>query len=51
MSELFCPKCGNHSVENEEEAMEGVYNYHRHYCQECGCSFKVLRKSRVGRGR
>jgi predicted nucleic-acid-binding Zn-ribbon protein len=46
MSELFCPKCGSHNVESEEEAMEGVWMYHTHYCQDCGCSFKVLRKSR-----
>ena len=45
LSEMYCPTCGSTSTENEEEAMEGVYMYHRHYCQVCGCSFKVLRKA------
>jgi len=47
MGELCCPRCGSKNVESTEEAMEGVWMYHLHYCQECGCSFKVLRKSEV----
>jgi len=45
---IFCPKCLSSSIESEEEAMENVWMYHRHYCQDCGCSFKVLRKSNIG---
>lgn len=46
--ELYCPQCGTRSVENEQEAMEGVWTYHPHYCQHCGCSFKVLRPAQGG---
>ncbi len=45
MSDYYCPFCGNASVESMEEAMVGVWMYHLHYCQKCGCSFKILRKS------
>jgi len=45
MSDYFCPYCGNASVESMEEAMTGVWKYHLHYCQKCGCSFKMPRKS------
>ena len=45
MSELFCPKCGDKAVVSEGEAMAEVWTYHSHYCQHCGCSFKVLRVS------
>ena len=41
---VYCPACGSESVEREERAMEGVYHYNRHYCQDCGCPFKVLQK-------
>ena len=45
---LYCPVCGQFDTcESEEEACEDVWMYHRHYCQECGCSFKILRKSGV----
>ena len=42
----YCPNCGNSNIESMEEATKGVWMYHQHYCQRCGCSFKVLRKSR-----
>jgi len=44
---MYCPICGSTSVESEEEAMAGVWMFHRHYCQDCGCSFKVLRLSAI----
>jgi hypothetical protein len=44
---MYCPICGSTSVESEEEAMAGVWMYHRHYCQDCGCSLKVLRVSAI----
>lgn len=44
--DCLCPNCGNSSCESMEEAMKGVWMYHQHYCQKCGCSFKILRKSR-----
>ncbi len=44
--ECHCPNCESSSCESIEEAMKGVWTYHQHYCQKCGCSFKILRKSR-----
>ena len=40
----YCPSCGSTSIELEGHAMEGVYAYHRYYCQDCGTTFKVLQK-------
>lgn len=44
--DCICPNCGHLSSDSMEEAMKGVWMYHHHYCQKCGCSFKILRRSR-----
>jgi hypothetical protein len=45
VSEYYCPRCASQSIESVEEAQEDVWMYHLHYCQSCGCSFRILRKS------